>query len=324
MTTLSTCIIIRNEEENLPDLLQNILPITDELIIVDTGSTDNSVNIIQNNEKIKVFHFEWCDDFSKARNFSLQQATCNWILVMDADERIASPETFRTQLSDDNFDAFYLSCQNLQPNDSLTKYEVDQLIRLFKNKPNYRFSGRIHEQISPSIKEAEGTVGFSKSVIIHGGYQNDSVQGNDSRRERNIRLLTIARNENPEDYYYVFQLAITVQSTEPERSYQLLRLALMMGGKDIPVHIRGQIKQKLAQLCIDKNDFSQAISNSQYCLRHNKENLIARVCLITSFISIQAYSLAMPHLEYVIQNALEQVPNPNDFLTLHSICTQQG
>jgi len=88
---LSVCLIVKNEERWLADCLKNIKPVTDEIILVDTGSSDQSCTIAKQ-YGAKIFHFEWQDDFAAARNFSLEQAAGNWILILDADEGISSRE----------------------------------------------------------------------------------------------------------------------------------------------------------------------------------------------------------------------------------------
>ena len=84
---LSVCMIVRDEEKNLPRCLESVESVADELIIVDTGSKDNTISIAKD-FGAKIFHFEWCDDFSAARNQYLKYATGNWILQIDADEEL--------------------------------------------------------------------------------------------------------------------------------------------------------------------------------------------------------------------------------------------
>ena len=94
LPTLSLCMIVKNKEKYLPRCLESLKPIVDEIIIVDTGSHD-STRDIADVFGARVFDFEWCNDFSAARNFSLEKANCDWILVMDADE-IISPKDHRS------------------------------------------------------------------------------------------------------------------------------------------------------------------------------------------------------------------------------------
>ncbi|MGC9064474.1 MAG: glycosyltransferase, partial [bacterium] len=84
LPTITLCMIVKNEEEHLPNALNSVKDVVDEIIIVDTGSTDNTVEIAKS-FGAKVYYYEWNDDFASARNEALKHATCDWILSMDAD-----------------------------------------------------------------------------------------------------------------------------------------------------------------------------------------------------------------------------------------------
>ena len=87
--TISLCMIVKNEERYIKMCLENALDLVDEIIVVDTGSTDNTINIInQFEDKVILVKYEWKNDFSDARNLSLEKATGDWILILDADEKI--------------------------------------------------------------------------------------------------------------------------------------------------------------------------------------------------------------------------------------------
>jgi glycosyltransferase involved in cell wall biosynthesis len=83
--TISLCLIVRNEQELLPRCLDSVRGVVDEIILVDTGSTDNTIKIAET-YGARIYHYVWSDDFAAARNVSLAQANCEWILVLDADE----------------------------------------------------------------------------------------------------------------------------------------------------------------------------------------------------------------------------------------------
>lgn len=85
--SLSLCMIVRNEEQNLSECLDSVKNVVDEIIVIDTGSTDETVGIAES-YGAQVEHFPWCDDFSKARNESIKYASGDWILWLDADERL--------------------------------------------------------------------------------------------------------------------------------------------------------------------------------------------------------------------------------------------
>jgi hypothetical protein len=322
MPSISACIIVRNEERFLPGLLRNLAPLADEIIAVDTGSTDRTIGILESDSKVRLFHFPWIGDFSAARNRSLDEAASDWILVIDADERLKEPLAIRGLLSGQE-DAFHLRVRNIQPKGSLTNYEDTHIVRLFRNRPSYRFSGRIHEQISPALYDAGGRIGTSELVIVHGGYQTDQVQGTESRRERNMVLLQAELSGNPDDYYYLFQMGLACKSDQPGRARQLFLQAIEKGGKGMPSHLMEQAHMRIAQLCLQSGKLPAAAAHSQQSLVLNPDNLISRVCLITALVSASSFQKALPHLEFVVRHALDRVPNPQDFRQLHRLCRER-
>jgi glycosyltransferase involved in cell wall biosynthesis len=189
MTKLSLCMITKNEEHFLEQCLNSVKDLVDEIIIVDTGSTDKTKEIAKNFTD-KIFDFEWCDDFSAARNESLKHATCDWILVLDADELIAREDHQKIKeiIKKNNTGGFILiqrnyfkskedlnygSFENLrvsgagQDNQGFVNSNQDNyvesnnfigwiptpIIRLFRNNENILFTGVVHEDVSSSIKK---------------------------------------------------------------------------------------------------------------------------------------------------------------------------
>ncbi|MBI5398085.1 glycosyltransferase family 2 protein [Candidatus Woesearchaeota archaeon] len=170
---ISLCMIVKNESQYLRPCLESIKPFVDELIIVDTGSADDTIAIAKE-FGAKVSSFVWCDDFSAARNESLKYATKEWILVLDADEQLISSDinALKTLLQDPSLKAsevlgFQLdqrtyskvstpkSLPNLVKHPLVSKYPYyvsHKLVRLFKNTPKISYRYTIHELVEPSIR----------------------------------------------------------------------------------------------------------------------------------------------------------------------------
>jgi glycosyltransferase involved in cell wall biosynthesis/cytochrome c-type biogenesis protein CcmH/NrfG len=168
--SLSLCMIVKNEEKHLPRCLENLKLLADEMIVVDTGSIDTTRDIAEV-FGAKVFDFEWNDDFAAARNYSLEKASGDWILVMDADEIIASKDhkKFRKLIRNSKKDkvAYLITTRNythkfngidFEPNDS--RYEdvaagcgwiPSAKTRLFKNASEIRFNYPVHELVDPAL-----------------------------------------------------------------------------------------------------------------------------------------------------------------------------
>lgn len=202
---LSLCMIVKNEEDNLPRCLNSIKDIVDEIIIVDTGSTDRTVEIAKN-YGANIFYYEWDNNFSNARNFSIEKAQGDWILIMDADDELEMKDKTKLLelLQEKDADCFFLQTLNHlgTGKDSDIVYSIN--IRLIRNEGNYRFEGAIHEQIR-NINASTGRLRekmISKVRFHHYGYLYDNVIKKD-KRKRNISILEkLIKNENDLSFNY--------------------------------------------------------------------------------------------------------------------------
>lgn len=198
---LSAALIVRNEERFLVGCLDSLEGFVDEVVLVDTGSTDATPRIAAD-RGITVHTFPWADDFSAARNRALDLARGEWILYIDADERIrAGAEHARKRIQDPR----YIGLQVLlSPTQGSTPYWV---LRLFRNRPSIRFRGIIHENIWPALTEYQsahgGKVGSTGLELDHFGYEDQHARKN----ERNLPLLERALKEDPERIYSWCHLA---------------------------------------------------------------------------------------------------------------------
>ena len=202
MKTLSVCMITKNEEKNIARCLKSIVDIADEIIVADTGSTDNTVEIALS-YGAKVINHPWNYDFSDARNASLEDATKDWILFLDADEEMTSTEcTKLKQLinMDYNYEGYYLRLVNIIDNLDIGDSVV---LRMFKNDSRYRFRGKMHEQVVNSIQEIHGLncIGQTDIRILHYGY-DPKISDVDVKHKRNIDLLNSYDEKDKDGYYY--------------------------------------------------------------------------------------------------------------------------
>lgn len=200
---LSLCMITKDEAANLPGALESVRGLVDEIIVVDTGSTDDTVRVAMQ-YGAKVYPFTWVDDFSAARNASIGRASGDWILVLDADERV-SPESkavIRRLIVEGQDDAYMCRILNSGIGKDALGRVQHYMTRLFRNIPCVRFHGRIHEQlIVPG-----GRVGTAHDIVIeHTGYSNEAILGK-QKHERNRAFLERVVAENPEDLFARFNL----------------------------------------------------------------------------------------------------------------------
>lgn len=203
MKTISLCMITKDEEANIERCLKSVDGIVDEIIIVDTGSTDKTIEIAKN-WGAKVYNHTWNNNFSEARNVSLEKATKDWILFLDADEELSEYDGKKIKFlieNENKYEAYYLRLGNIidgvDVGDSI-------VLRIFKNNPKYRFKGIIHEQVVKSIQEEKGSkcIGSTDIRILHYGY-DPNITDIKKKHERNINLLLNFKEEKDGYYYYV-------------------------------------------------------------------------------------------------------------------------
>lgn len=213
MKTISVCMIVRNEEDNLPDCLESVVPIANEIIIVDTGSTDLT-KAIAKRYGAKLIESTWENDFSYSRNIAIDAATCDLILSIDADERLLNPyELKQLALNNDNSVAGWLvsvkSVKNFDNGESQQFFA--HLLRLFRNHPEIRYEGIVHEQVLNSIKRLGMNIANSKVQFLHLGYDGSPEQMA-RKHQRNLELLTTAISNHPNDAYSLTQRAKTLNA----------------------------------------------------------------------------------------------------------------
>lgn len=205
MHPISVCIIAKNEEKRIEKCLSSIKPYGFEIVVVDTGSTDKTKEIAAKYAD-KVLDFTWCDDFSAARNFSLQAASNNWIFMLDCDEWVKTIDVeelnyFRKHLADS---VGVISRENLVTvNGRLTLNNTDHTERFF-NRKLYHYTGIIHEQLAP-IRGDEFPCLLLHTTIEHTGYDM-TPEEQLAKGQRNLSLLQKQLAEEGENPYIYYQL----------------------------------------------------------------------------------------------------------------------
>ena len=188
--TLSLAMIVKDEEEMLPRCLAAVKDAVDEMIVVDTGSTDRTVEIAES-FGAKVLHHEWTGDFAAARNVSFDAATGDWIIYLDADEVLVAEDADRLRELTKRVwrEAFYLVETNFTGDLSDGEALTHNALRVFRNRPEYRFEGRLHEQIANKLPAFNPERLEATTVRVeHYGYLA-SVRDAKEKSRRNIELL---------------------------------------------------------------------------------------------------------------------------------------
>ena len=203
---ISACVIVKDEERDLPLWLEKSRVYADEMIVVDTGSVDATKDIAAQ-AGARVFDFVWCDDFAAAKNAALAHAQGNWVVFLDADETFDRPELLRNFLalrSREGFTGAVSVLVRAVDEDAGEQPLLDYpAVRIWKHLPHRRYEGNIHETLRDGQEEVPLFDG-SFLTVRHTGYSSGRVR---AKYERNLKLLwqKIERQggEQPEDYRYL-------------------------------------------------------------------------------------------------------------------------
>lgn len=278
--------IAKNEEKYLEQCLNSVKDLVDEIIIVDTGSTDKTKEICKNFDfqKIKIFDFKWIDDFSAARNESLKHATKDWILALDADEVIDKEDLDKIKnivQNENDFAGFKLEQRSYMNNYfegalenksdfSLIKqypfYISNSLVRLFKNNLGIKFQHRVHELVEDYMKEHELKYKKTGIILHHFGSLKDETTVKE-KAEQYSKIILKQLDENPESARY---------------NYQAGRMHLGRGDlKNALAYFKKAAKldpnyklvfSEIAKIYLQMNDNNRAIEYFKKSIKHNPEN----------------------------------------------------
>lgn len=242
---ISACMIVKDEELVIQDAILSLVEWVDEIVLVDTGSTDKTIEIAKEfgGDKIKLFHYRWNDDFSDARNFSMDKATHDWIFILDADERVVqgNGEVIKGIIGEVDHDIIAVDVLNLYMNkETGMRVPMSRLpsLRFFRREYDPEYTGRVHNK--PVVRPGTGVfrVPFT---ISHLGYDLTP----EKMAEKFERTVVMCREmvkddpENPESYFH-------------------LARALKVKDSKLNIEAKDEIFETLEKgisLCSEKNDF---------------------------------------------------------------------
>ncbi|WP_148206731.1 glycosyltransferase family 2 protein [Desulfitobacterium hafniense] len=239
---ISACMIAKNEEKVIARCIESYRKAVDEIIVVDTGSTDQTVAIAQG-LGAKVFHFDWIDDFAAAKNYALDKAKGDWIVFLDADEYFAHSTggNLRSFLRKLDKTVGAVACRMLNM-DEVSGKVIDEIthIRIFKNDKQIRYIRPVHEGLVYHREGAQLQARLAdrrELMIHHTGY---SANVSKEKAQRNLTmLLKLMENDtlaNPEYYYYIADSYNTLGDYEKVVTY--IRLFLATGVKLTNLNVR--------------------------------------------------------------------------------------
>lgn len=267
MATISLCMIVKNDKEKLIGCLESVKKIVDEIIITDTGNSE--LEEVAKKFNAKLFHHKWSNDFSEARNFSIKQATSDWILIMDADEFFEEEQALALKRLVDlskNFEVMTINVRNYsnnihdvgfipfeKPQKGYLGYLLIRMVRLFKNKKGYKYENPVHEGIENSVAEKGGKILHSEIFICHLA----APSGSEEERKKQLNYLEYSKKRlelNPNDAKACCDIALIYFKflSDFENAKKYLKRALEMNSN----YLRSYII--LGELYVKLNKFEEA------------------------------------------------------------------
>ncbi len=272
--TLSICMIVKNEALNMGACLDSVKSIADEIIVVDTGSTDDTIKIAKE-YNCKIFNITWKDDFSFARNVSLENATCDWVLWLDADDRMLKEDAekikkLKTAPQDRAF-GFYIYNNNKGEKSGTSCLQV----RMFPNHRDIRFERKVHEQVVTSIVNAGLQVMYVDVAIIHTGYSD--LQTLKNKSVRNLKILRDELAQRPNDPNLLVSIAdafMILDNLKQARNV-LISVYNIDNLKELQSDIYAQVPISIANLYLKENNMMEAERFLNEGIKRDKSNISA-------------------------------------------------
>lgn len=205
---ISACIIAKNEENNINRCLESMKTIADEMIVVDTGSTDQTVEVAKSCGA-KVYSYDWKNDFAKAKNYAIEQAKGDWIIFLDADEYFSDDTIPNVRLYIEKLHlnkkchAICVKIINIDVDNDNIELSSFVNLRMFRNEPNFRYRYELHEELYNSKGQLEIFILSDVIEVYHTGYSYHIIE---KKLKRNLSIIKeeIKKNgEIPRYYRYL-------------------------------------------------------------------------------------------------------------------------
>lgn len=255
--TIGAAIIAKNESDNIFRLLSYISDFVDQIVVVDTGSTDNTPKQCLK-FGAELYYKIWNNNFSEIRNFALEHMRTDWIIALDCDEIIEKEQ----------FDNIYSLINEPQTGGINVKIlnhlgngtkSVHHYTRIFKNHQKIKYSGRIHEQIRPSIENLDLNIINSNIEIIHNGYFENDYK----KQIRNKELLLLDINDNPNDHWLKYHLANTEFAMKNFDDAEQLYKSIF-NSKELSVDQNEMLRIRLAQISLENENFENIYKFTEF------------------------------------------------------------
>ncbi len=303
---LSVCMIVKNEEKMLGKTLPGLSKYGDEIILVDTGSSDGTIRVA---EKFgaKVYYFSWINDFSAARNESLKVATGDWILWIDADEFIRGEDLkiLKAILTDSSENAHALTLYESKL-DKCEKKSGYQRVKVFRNGLGYHFVRPINEQLVD--EKGNAVSGKEIPVCIYHWGKNLEEERMDEKRKRYVKLYSQGLKKNPKDAYLHFLLAHNLK--ELKRNEEALEHYSQACKLSSDKAIILESLEKIGDLFLKMKKLSEAAKVAEELLKIDPQNIPARNIFASIYLVLGKIDTSIEILTEILKMKIEsQVEN---------------
>ncbi len=263
MPRISACVITKNEENNIGEWLACVRQLASEIVVVDTGSTDRTVELARAGGA-EIRHFTWCNDFSAAKNFALDQVTGEWVIFLDADEHFLDRDIPQVRAVIEKYHrdlrVVGLVCRqiNIDGDDKNRLLDIAYQMRIFRNLKSLRYEGKVHEVVinhAPEPKKFQ----LIDMGFYHTGYSRQIIK---DKCRRNLAILEERigeRGEQPEDYPYLTDVYMGLEDYERAVRYARLTLQEESGLVGMRAKAHRRLIDGLMALGRDTQEREQAI-----------------------------------------------------------------
>ncbi len=294
--SISLCMIVKNEESHLPGCLSSAAPYVDEIVVVDTGSNDRSIEIAKS-FGARIHHFQWINDFSAARNESLRHATGGWVLQLDADERLnllGSPNALRDAATDPNVDAYAVLVRCHHGERSNATYSVSHNLRFFRKLPGIQYDRPVHESVEPFLERSGGATAKASFLIEHEGYMVDGP-ALIRKLQRNLEILRHYVVREPNDPYGLYYLGQTYRALgEEQAGLEALKRGFQQ--QNASSSLKAMILNAMNLNYLGTIDYERIIDIATQSLEIQPKQNTARYFLGAAYYNQGRYREALPHL----------------------------
>lgn len=332
---ISACAIMKNEISHVEAWLDNVRVFAQEIIVVDTGSTDGTNEFLVKQPDVKVISYEWQHDFAQAKNVALQEATGDWLVFTDADECFYHPENIieylrRMDKQSAGIDVIFCPIDNIDADSNNEVINSDVVPRLIRNHVGIKYIGAVHEQLTKEMEPWQNIkyiVVDRKLAIRHIGYSTKVIP---FKHQRNYAILrqVMEKSNKPEMYYgFLSESLLGLEKYQDALEYAILAM-------ESPYQPAIQ-KERFAQVAIESMDklglaisdiFSvqQAEEICQAILKRNKWHL-GTLCQWLDMKLAVAENKPQEKIQNIIQN-LQSIygENPQNIQQLIAFLEQNG